>query len=71
MKIKYIDHRKIVIPYLTYHRGGLSLPSGDNIVRVNDSEKRSLMKKKNGRKPCFEEVREVRRKEVENNGCRE
>jgi len=70
-KIKYVDHRPITIPYLTYHRGGVTLPSGDNILMVTPSEKRSLMKKKNGQKPCFEEVREVRKREVTENGSRE
>jgi hypothetical protein len=58
MKIKYVDHRPLVIPYLTYHRGGVTLPSGDNILKVSDSEARNLLKIKNGSKLCFEEVKE-------------
>jgi hypothetical protein len=65
--LKYIDHRQITIPYLTYYPGGLTLPSGDNKIKVTESEKRSLLKKKNGNKDCFEIIRS---KEV-NDGSRE
>jgi len=59
-KLKYIDYRKLTIPYLKFHKGGLSLPSGDNIINVTESEARSLLKKKNGINNCFEEIKPVR-----------
>ena len=76
MKLKYIDWRSISIPFLTYHRGGVSLPSGDNVIKVTDEEARSLLKLKNGTNPCFEEVKERSRKvetkeEVKEDGSRE
>jgi topoisomerase IA-like protein len=58
MKIKYVDHRPIVIPYLTYHRGGVTLPSGDNVLKVTDGEARNLLKIKNGNSNSFLEVNE-------------
>ena len=61
MKIKYIDYRPITIPYLTYHRGGVSLPSGDNILKVTDSEGRYLLKTKNGNTNCFMEIKETKK----------
>jgi topoisomerase IA-like protein len=66
MKIKYVDHRPLVIPYLNYHRGGVTLPSGDNILKVTEDEARNLMKIKNGSKICFEEIKErsVRKEEI-------
>jgi topoisomerase IA-like protein len=57
-KIKYIDYRKITIPYLKNHRLGVDLPSGDNILNVTDSEARHLMKMKNGTNDCWELIRE-------------
>ncbi|MCP4648908.1 MAG: hypothetical protein GY853_02340 [PVC group bacterium] len=57
-QLKYIDHRHINIPRLKLMRGGVGLPSGDNLIKVTESEKRHLLKMKNGNNPCFEEVRE-------------
>jgi topoisomerase IA-like protein len=65
MKIKYVDHRRISIPYLFYHKGGVSLPSGDNIIKVTDGEARHLLKVKNGQRNSFEEVKETSRKSKE------
>ena len=59
MKIKYVDHRPIVIPYLDYHRGGVTLPSGDNIIKVSDKEARNLLKIKNGTTNSFIKIEEV------------
>jgi topoisomerase IA-like protein len=66
MKIKYVDHRPVVIPYLTYHRGGVTLPSGDNILKVTDSEAGSLLKMKNGQKPCFIEIKDRKKEDIIN-----
>ena len=74
MKIKYIDWRPLVIPYLKYHSGGVTLPSGDNILKVSDSEGRHLLKKKNGQKECFIEIKKKKeeiKEEVKENGSRE
>jgi len=62
-KIKYVDVRPITIPYLTYHKGGVDLPSGDNILIVSDAEKRHLLKMRNGINPCFELIRERKSKD--------
>ena len=73
MKIKYEDNRPIVIPYLKYHRGGVTLPSGDNTLKVTDSEGRHLLKIKNGNKSCFIEIKERKKdilEEVIENGSR-
>ena len=58
MKVKYIDHRPIIIPYLRYHRGGVNLPSGDNIIKVSNSEGNYFLKMKNGSQNCFIEIKE-------------
>lgn len=70
MKIKYVDHRPLVIPYLKFHSGGVTLPSGDNIIKVSDSEGRHLLKVKNGRKNSFIKVRETKEEEVKDNVSR-
>lgn len=73
MQLEYIDHRPINIPdqYLKLERGGCYLPSGDNIINVTESEKRHLLKIKNGNNPCWKEVkRKVHIEELEN-GSRE
>lgn len=66
MKIKYVDHRPIVIPYLKFHRGGLTLPSGDNIIKVSESEFKYFMKMKNGSKQCFIEIKDKAKEENKN-----
>ena len=68
MKIKYIDHRPISIPKLKYYSGGVSLPSGDNILKVTDSEAKHLMKITNGIAPCWEIVKEEVKEEVPGEG---
>jgi len=60
-KLKYVDYREFSFPFLKHYRGGLLLPSGDNIIKVTDDEKRHLMKFKNGSRPVFEEVKSVRK----------
>jgi hypothetical protein len=69
MKIKYVDVRPLTIPYLKYHRGGVNLPSGDNELKVSESEFRNLMKMRNGQNKCFEEIK--KKVEVKENGSRE
>lgn len=75
MKIKYVDYRPLTIPYLFYHRGGVALPSGDNILKVTDSEARHLLKKRNGKTICFIEMKEPekidKQEEEVQNGSRE
>jgi topoisomerase IA-like protein len=65
LKIKYIDSRPLTIPYLEFHKLGVDLPSGDNILKVNESEARHLLKTKNGENPCFELIKEKKVKEDE------
>ena len=62
MKLKYVDYREFSFPELTHYKGGLTLPSGDNIIQVTESEKRHLLKMKNGTKPIFEEIKPPRPK---------
>jgi len=74
-KLKFIDHRPVYIPKLTYHRGGLSLKK-DIEIFVTKSEKDNLLRMKNGNKKCFIEVKEVKEmkekleEEVKENGDR-
>lgn len=63
MKLKYIDYRGITIPHLTHYKLGLSLPSGDNIIKVTESEARHLLKVRNGENPCWELIPEVKPKD--------
>jgi hypothetical protein len=60
--IKYIDTRPIFFPRLTRYPGGKTLPGGDGIIKVTDGEYKTLMKMKNGPNPCFEDVKEPRRR---------
>jgi hypothetical protein len=62
-KVKYVDHRKITIPYLKNHRLGVDLPSGDNTLNVTDSEAKFFLKMKNGNDNCFELIRERQKKD--------
>ena len=56
-KLKYIDHKKIWFPSLFYYQAGLALPGGDNIIKVTESESKSLLSRKNGSRNCFEEIK--------------
>ena len=58
-KLKYIDYKKLSLPFLEFYRHGVALPSGDNIIKVTENEKRRLMKMKNGHNPVWEEVIEI------------
>jgi len=60
-KLKFIDHRPVYIPKLTYHRGGLSLKK-DVEIFVTKSEKDNLLRMKNGNKKCFIEIKEMKEK---------
>lgn len=57
-KLKYVDHRKIFLPRLKFYPNGKVLPEGDNIIKVTESEKVSLLKQFNGRSQCYELVRD-------------
>jgi hypothetical protein len=75
MKIRYIDPRPYYIPRLKYHKGGVALPYGDNIIEVTEIEGRGLMKMKNGKNPCWEVVEnkkasKEKEDEVKENGNR-
>jgi len=59
-QLKYVDHKKIWFPSLFFYRGGLALPSGDNIIKVTEHEAENLLKRKNGNKSCFEEIKGTR-----------
>lgn len=61
-QLEYIDIRKIIIPQLEFYSNGIKLPKDDNKIFVNEKEKNSLLKMKNGDKPCFKEIRERERK---------
>jgi len=67
VELRYVDHRKIFFPILDNYPNGLKLPNESNIVKVSDREKKSMLLKRNGKNPCFEEVKKERRKK-ENNG---
>lgn len=57
IKIKYIDKRPIYFPRLFYYPGGLTLPSGNNEIKVTDKEWKFLKLEKNGNKFCYQEIK--------------
>jgi len=61
-KLKYVDVRPLYFPKgaLKFYPGGRVLPDKENEIKVTDDEKRMLLKRKNGKLNCFEEVRETR-----------
>ena len=59
MKVKYIDHKPIYIPYLENYTGGIVLPNDKNIIDVTVSEYSNLQKMVNGTKKCFEKIKPV------------
>lgn len=61
-KLKYLDHRSMT--FLVKHpKGGVSPKAGD-VIDVNEDEKRSLLKMKNGKTPMFEEISTRKRVEA-------
>lgn len=64
-KLRYIDMRPMYFPKgaLKFYPGGVVLPDKVNEIKVTDDEKRMLLKRKNGKLDCFEEIRE--RKQAE------
>ena len=68
VKLKYIDHRPIFIPKLTFYKSGLTLSNGEEI-RVSENEAIKLLNQRNGTKPCWEKVgaaKKPKRKKKEN-----
>ena len=59
-KLRYVDTRPMYFPKgaLKFYPGGVVLPDKSNEIKVTDDEKRMLMKRKNGKLDCFEEIRE-------------
>ncbi len=51
-QLRYVDHRPITIS-LKLYRGSIGLPNKDNVIKVTDAEYRTLIKRTNGRAPCF------------------
>ena len=64
-KLRYVDTRPMYFPRdaLKFYPGGVVLPDKVNEIKVTDDEKRMLLKRKNGKLDCFEEIRE--RKQAE------
>ena len=64
-KLRYVDTRPMYYPKgaLEFYPGGLILPGKENEIQVTDDEKRMLMKRKNGKLVCFEEIRERKQRE--------
>jgi hypothetical protein len=54
--LKYIDKKYIFIPYLKAFPDGVALPNENNIIKVTDSEKKNLLKQKNGNNPCWLDI---------------
>ena len=69
--LKYVDHKKIWFPSLTYYRAGLALPGGNNEIKVTEQEAISLLSRKNGSKNCFEEARVKVKTEIVEQDTRE
>jgi len=71
--LTYVDHRPIWIPKLKNHAGGVNLPrkSGDNKINVTETERKHLLKMKNGNRPCFveEQPRQVRIRQTTDGGA--
>ena len=63
--LKYVDYRPMFFSNLKFYKGGLKLPSGENIVKCTDKEKIALLKMKNGIKNCFEEIENKRTRKSE------
>jgi hypothetical protein len=63
-ELKYVDTRQIFIPggELEFYPNGLVLPGKVDKIKVTEKEKVSLMKRKNGNKNCFEEIKSVKDK---------
>lgn len=55
VKLKYVDSRNIHFPRMIYYPNGLTLPNSkiDNIIKVSEGEAKTLLKQKNGERPCF------------------
>ena len=69
--LTYVDRRPIWIPKLKNHKGGVNLPSksGDNTVKVTETERKHLLKMKNGNRPCFVEQRPARVRQTTDGGA--
>ena len=63
MQFKYVDYRPIFIPKLKNYKNGITLPNKTNIIEIVDKEAKTLLKMKNGDKPCFEIHQERKRYE--------
>lgn len=61
-QLKYIDNRPIYFPKLTKYPNGL-IPALGQVIEVTENEKIKLLKQKNGKQPCWQEVRNSPRPE--------
>ncbi len=59
-QLKYIDHKSMTWYGLTYYPSGLSPAQGD-IIKCTETEKKSLLREKNGKNPKFEEIKKSRK----------
>ena len=66
IEIEYIDTRPIIIPRLKAYHEGMGLPKkdGNNIIKVTEQERRSLMRVKNGNKECWRDVEKISKRKV-------
>ena len=65
--IKYIDKRPIFIPpkMLRSYPNGVILPDKKNTISVTEKESLSLLKHRNGQRPCYELVQKEQKKNTE------
>ena len=60
-ELKYEDKNRLFFPELTFYKGGLIL-KGDEIIKVTEGEKQCLLKRKNGKKFIFTEIKKKKEK---------
>ena len=57
IEIEYIDIRPIIIPRLKRYPDGVGLPKeGGNVIKVTETERRGLMRMRNGNSLCWKDV---------------
>ena len=64
IKVKYVDRRPIYFPRLQFYPGGLTLPNGDNEIKVTDKEWKFMKLEKNGNDFCYQEIKPKKKVEV-------
>lgn len=58
VKLEYVDKRSIHFPRMDFYPNGITLPNEKigNIIKVSKGEVKTLLKLKNGNRPCYKEI---------------